>query len=181
MAPRPRRAFLGTRMKLKVFTLRLDPDTGEFDEGELRTFVEAHEVLAVQEHMLAVEGRPAWAILVSFRDRAKPGVARPPSMERDAALEVPEADRGLFEVLRRWRNERAKRDGRPTYIVFTNRQLADIARVQPKTLAALHEVNGVGESKLREYGPDVLALIGAQAASDGPPPDAANPVGSTDG
>ncbi len=166
-------------MKRKVFTLHLDPERGAFDDAELAAFVEAHEVLAVHEHLLHVDGRPAWALLVSYRDRVKAGGVRPPQPEREAALEIPEVDRALFEALRRWRNERARRDGRPTYVVFRNQHLADIARLRPRTLTALREVKGVGEGKAREYGEEVLAVVARVLDADPAPaapgevPDAA--------
>jgi superfamily II DNA helicase RecQ len=165
-------------MKVRVFTLQLDPETRAFEDGEVRAFVEAHEVLGVYEHLLHHDGEPLWAVLVTYRDRTRPGQARPPQVEREAALEVPEADRALFAALRRWRNERAKRDGRPAYVLFRNAQLADIARIRPATLAALREVHGVGEAKARDYGPELLALV-AEVAAVGPP-EAAEPP-ATDG
>ncbi len=73
-----------------------------------------------------LQGDPLWAVRVTCRDgsRDRLGQARLPATERDAALAVPEADRALFAALRRWRNERAKRDGRPAYVLFRNAQLA---------------------------------------------------------
>ncbi len=129
-------------------------------------FCEANEVLAVHEHMLTAAGSPTWALLLTFRERKTRGVPRAPKPEKQAALEVPEADRVLFEVLRKWRNERAKRDGKPHYIIFRNRQLADIARLRPSTLQGLQSVNGVGEGKCRDYGTELLALV-EEAAKDG--------------
>lgn len=165
-------------MKLRVFSLSLDPESGEFNDSALRSFTEDHEVLAVHEHLLHRDGQPLWGLLVSYRDRTRPGTrARPPVPETEAAMEVPEADRALFEVLRKWRNERAKRDGRPTYILFRNRQLADIARTRPQTLTALRETHGVGEAKARDYGPELLALValavdgGAGEVSNAAPPE----------
>lgn len=158
-------------MKLRVFSLRLDPDSGEFEDSVLRAFTEEHEVLAVHEHLLHRDGQPLWALLVSFRDRHRPGfqAAGAPSIRRETETEVPEADRALFETLRKWRNARAQRDGKPTYILFRNNQLADIARLRPSTLESLREIRGVGEAKARDYGEELLALIRA-AASDRPEP-----------
>jgi superfamily II DNA helicase RecQ len=129
-------------MKVAVFALRIDAEAGGFDDAELRAFVAAHDVLGVHDHMLHRDGEPVWALLLTYRDRQRPGQPRAPTTNRQADVEVPEADRALFDALRRWRNERAKCDGRPAYILFRNAQLADIARVRPTTLAALREVHG---------------------------------------
>jgi superfamily II DNA helicase RecQ len=145
-------------MKLQVFSLRWMPEGG-FDDTELALFMETHEVLSVYEHMVYPDGVPTWAVMVSYRPSVRAPASKAPPVEREAALDVPEADRLLFERLRHWRNDRARRDGRPTYVVFRNNQLADIARVRPSSMAQLGALAGVGEAKCRDYGAEVLALL----------------------
>jgi DNA helicase-2/ATP-dependent DNA helicase PcrA len=66
-----------------------------------------------------------------------------------------------FGALRSWRLERAKADEVPAYVVFHNSTLAEIAERQPRTLAELASVPGVGPAKLERYGADVLAALAA--------------------
>ena len=157
-------------MRLKVFTLGFDPTTGRFDDSEAREFLAEREALHVFEHFFTFDGVPIWALLVTYRDPAEPGAARVPRARPEPASELSESDRALYEALRRWRNDRARRDGRPAYILFNNRQLADIARLRPNSVVALQEVPGVGEGKARSYGEDVLALLAAAPAMPDPPP-----------
>jgi DNA helicase II / ATP-dependent DNA helicase PcrA len=81
------------------------------------------------------------------------GVAARPRLR--AAEELPPA----FSVLRTWRLERAKADDVPAYVVFHNSTLAEIAERQPRTLAELARVPGVGPAKLERYGVDLLAAL----------------------
>jgi ATP-dependent DNA helicase RecQ len=68
-------------------------------------------------------------------------------------------DRGLFEALRGLRREIAvERDVRP-FIVFTDATLRELARVRPSTLERLRLVYGIGEAKVRDFGPRVLSVI----------------------
>jgi DNA helicase-2/ATP-dependent DNA helicase PcrA len=74
----------------------------------------------------------------------------------EAALaEAPEG----FEALKAWRLERARRDEVPAYLVFHNSTLEEIAGRQPRSLAELAAVPGVGPAKLERYGEDVLAAL----------------------
>ncbi len=154
-------------MKLKVFTLRINPETGVFDDSELQAFLEHHEALAVHEHFFLQEQVPTWALMVSYRDptaeqpRALPGLRG--ERRATAPVEVSAEDKPLYEALRRWRNERAKRQGRPAYVLFSNRQLADISRLRPTTLVALQEIEGIGEGRAKEMGREVLALVRSKA------------------
>ena len=65
----------------------------------------------------------------------------------------------LFEELRRWRSEVAKRQGGPAFIIFGDAPLKDIAKARPVDLRALSRVKGVGPSKLESYGDDVLEIV----------------------
>jgi DNA helicase-2/ATP-dependent DNA helicase PcrA len=64
-----------------------------------------------------------------------------------------------FRTLKEWRLERAKADEVPAYVIFHNSTLEAIAERQPRTLAELGTVPGVGPAKLERYGPDVLAAL----------------------
>ena len=169
-------------MKLKVFTLRFDPDAGGFDDGALQDFLEGKEALAVHEHFFVHEQVPTWALLISYREVERPGEPRRSyTARKDWRAELAEEDRPLYDALRLWRNELARRDGRPPYVLLTNRQLADITRLRPASQEALREVHGVGDAKCEALGEQVLALVqqtppSAEAAAgeavEEPPQDA---------
>jgi ATP-dependent DNA helicase RecQ len=69
-----------------------------------------------------------------------------------------------LDRLRRWRLETARADGVPAYVVFHDATLAAIASARPANLTELLRVPGVGESKLRKYGNDVLEVLRAEPA-----------------
>jgi ATP-dependent DNA helicase RecQ len=64
-----------------------------------------------------------------------------------------------MDRLRRWRLETARAAGVPAYVVFHDSTLAAIAVARPTSLADLIRVPGVGDSKLRKYGEEVLELL----------------------
>ncbi len=69
-----------------------------------------------------------------------------------------------LDRLRRWRLETARAGGVPAYVVFHDATLAAIASARPANLTELRRVSGVGESKLRKYGNDVLEVLRAEPA-----------------
>jgi ATP-dependent DNA helicase RecQ len=64
-----------------------------------------------------------------------------------------------MDRLRRWRRETAQAAGIPAYVVFHDATLAAIAVAQPASLNDLLRVPGVGDSKLRKYGEEVLEVL----------------------
>jgi DNA helicase-2/ATP-dependent DNA helicase PcrA len=65
----------------------------------------------------------------------------------------------VFEELRKWRAEVAKRQGGPAFTVFNDATLKAAARARPDSLRALAAIKGVGPTKLENYGDDVLEII----------------------
>ena len=74
---------------------------------------------------------------------------------------VEAADAPLFEALRAWRRERAREQCVPPYVIFHDTTLSAIARERPASLDDLAKVSGVGQSKLKRYGADVLKVVRA--------------------
>ncbi|MET7316561.1 ATP-dependent DNA helicase UvrD2 [Streptomyces thermoviolaceus] len=67
-------------------------------------------------------------------------------------------DEGLYERLRAWRQEQARRSGQPEFCVFTDRTLMAIAEAVPGDERELARIPGVLARKLRRHGADVLAI-----------------------
>ena len=70
-----------------------------------------------------------------------------------------DGDEALFQKLRALRLDIARELGKPPYIVFSDKTLRDMVRVKPITDDQFLAVNGVGESKLKQYGERFLAAI----------------------
>jgi DNA helicase-2/ATP-dependent DNA helicase PcrA len=67
---------------------------------------------------------------------------------------------GTLERLRTWRRERARADGVPAFIVFSDRTLEELAARRPSTEADLLGVHGLGRAKAARYGAEVLRVLG---------------------
>ena len=65
----------------------------------------------------------------------------------------------LREYLREWRRAMAKENGVPAYIVLHDSSLEEICRRQPKVLAELREIPGIGERKAEVYGQEILNAL----------------------
>ena len=85
----------------------------------------------------------------------------PPSEELED-----ERSRALFEKLRQLRLEIAKRLNLPSYVVFHDKTLREMAARRPSGRAELLAITGVGERKAEQYGDQFLQAI----RNDGPEP-----------
>ena len=73
----------------------------------------------------------------------------------------------LFDALRNWRRDRAKEQGVPPYVIFHDRTLREVAAFKPSSLAALSEIDGIGDTKLERHGESLLAALERAMENDG--------------
>lgn len=160
-------------MDVRVITLRYQEGTQGFPEAALRQATAGREVLEAREYFFTHGNVPHLALVLMLGDGPGAGEGWRP---RDPNAPNPEESvaedrRPLYRDLKKWRNERAKADGKPAYAIARNTQLAEIVNKAPKSLAELKEVEGIGEAFCRDYGEPVLELVRGlpSTASDAPP------------
>lgn len=179
-------------MRVKLFTLRYSCTLGAFDETPLQEFARERELLGFREYFFVVNEVPHLTCVLTWQDgvvsetdlaaaremRAQGQVAPdclpippgPASRVRrkkarakpDPTAGLDEGERLLFNSLREWRVGKAREEGVPPYVVFTNRHLVAIVQARPDSSNALGHVEGVGPGKVKRYGAEVLTLLGAQ-------------------
>jgi len=79
--------------------------------------------------------------------------------------ELDPADAELFEKLREWRAEEARRQSKPAYTILHDTTLRAIATSKPKNLRQLTLLRGIGATKLESYGPHLLAAVAEWTAA----------------
>jgi ATP-dependent DNA helicase RecQ len=87
---------------------------------------------------------------------AQPAVSLKPG---PAPIPLDGAGERVFEALRAWRLERARKDGLSPYIVAYDRSLRQVARERPSSLEALQTIQGFGPAKAIKYGPELLEVL----------------------
>ena len=68
-------------------------------------------------------------------------------------------EKRLFEQLRALRLKLAREQNVPSYVIFHNDTLVEMARKQPGNAAVMNTVSGVGQVKMQRYGADFLDAI----------------------
>ncbi len=132
-------------MDIRVITLRYQEGTQGFPEGALRQAIAGREVLEAREHFFTHGNVPHLALVLMLGDGPgagegwKPRDPNAPNPEESVA----EERRPLYRDLKKWRNERAKADGKPAYAIARNVQLAEIVNRVPKSLSLAPDRNNV--------------------------------------
>jgi ATP-dependent DNA helicase RecQ len=66
-----------------------------------------------------------------------------------------------FQLLKKWRKEKAKELDMPAFVVFSDQTLKHLAIQNPQHIEDLKNVHGIGEAKLAKFGWDLMAELGS--------------------
>ena len=166
-------------MSLHFFSIAaLQPQPAQDDFND---FCAAHRVLQVERQFVAAGAQSFWALCATVASGPGPLPAALKRGGRGSEAEaggerkvdykelLSEPDFAVFAALRQLRKTLAEQEGVPLYAVFTNEQLAAMARERCSSLAALAEIDGVGPARVQRFGAAVLACV-AQAGTGAAPP-----------
>ena len=101
---------------------------------------------------------------VQLRQYQKPVKQKRPSSSKPKGYvesDLSDAEQVVFDRLRWWRVETARKHNVPAYVIFHDATMREIAKARPGSLNDLRGVTGVGEKKLETYGEEIIALIEA--------------------
>jgi ATP-dependent DNA helicase RecQ len=103
--------------------------------------------------------RGTWA--VRFRQDAVSPARRSSRADRKgaAAIELEPEARPVWEALRAWRLEEARRQELPPYVIFHDATLVEIAHRRPVSLRSLATIPGIGAGKLGRYGNAIVKIV----------------------
>jgi ribonuclease D len=129
----------------------------EYAALDARVVLQVYDALRL---LLADQGRLEVALRAS---EIAPGEEGKPRKKRAAAV-VPEIlltpeEKRVVVCLKKWRLERANAQRMPAYMICSDRTLDHLARARPATLEALASIYGLGESKIRTLGEELLQAL----------------------
>jgi superfamily II DNA helicase RecQ len=147
-------------MQLRFFMV---PVTAADDAAaELNRFLTANRILAIERQFISDGANSAWTICVSFDEGGgaatpRPGIGKRGKVDFKDVLSEPEF--AVFARLRALRKERADAEGVPAYALFTNEQLAEMVQRRVVSVAALREIQGIGDARVEKYGEAFLQIL----------------------
>ncbi len=83
--------------------------------------------------------------------------------DREARRPLSAEEERLYEALREVRVRLASEAATSAYIVASNRELSDIARLKPRTIAELIEIKGIRHRKAARFGKQLLDVVAQHA------------------
>jgi len=158
--------------KLSVFGIGEDVDEtawrGVFRQlvamGFVRVDHEGHGALRLTEASRPVlKGtQQVWMRRAVARARS---TRRPHRAGSAPTADLSASDSVLLERLKAWRLTESRTQSVPAFVILHDKTLAEIARQRPPDLVALHEIAGIGTTKLERYGAALVGIVAGRVGN----------------
>jgi superfamily II DNA helicase RecQ len=143
-------------MQFKFFNIPIN-DLEQSGE-ELNKFLRSHRVLEVKQKLVKSKNSTSWLFAVKFLDSQLPFSEKTRTEKVDYREVLDEKTFAIYSRLRDFRKIIADTDGIPIYAVFTNEELANIARLPEISETSIIKVNGIGEKKTERFGKKLVGM-----------------------
>lgn len=141
-------------MQIKVFTIPVIG--GEKAEEEMNRFLRSCRLLKMDSELICEHDRNYWCFCVHYLVGQTLRETKKEKIDYRQVLDENTFNR--FAMLRKIRKQIAHEQAVPAYAIFTDKELAEVAKLEELTLKSLQTVTGIGQKKVERYGAYFMEL-----------------------
>ncbi|MEI7695831.1 MAG: HRDC domain-containing protein [Chlorobium sp.] len=135
-------------MQIKLFTIPVSD--GGTALQEMNLFLKAHQILEVEQQLTSNKNGASWCFCVRFHEEAI-NVASTSRQKVDYRQVLDEPTFQKFAHFRLIRKQVAAKEGISAFIVFTDEELAELAKLEEITVRSMLGIKGIGEKKVERF------------------------------
>ncbi|PZU80907.1 MAG: aldolase [Chryseobacterium sp.] len=143
-------------MKVKVLKIRISEEFQNTDETLVNDFISRYDVMNMSSKLVQDEINH-WSVLIYYQEKSKQSISNKMSVNSEEDLS--DEEKIIYSKLKDWRYEKSKELNQPPYIIFHNTHLMSIAKFKPYNLQDLEQINGLGESKIKRFGSEIIEVL----------------------
>jgi superfamily II DNA helicase RecQ len=140
-------------MQIKIVNVPLTDDGAM--QAELNKVLASNRVLEVEQKFFQNEKGGSWSFCIRY-------ISSPDFVQNREKVDykqvLNESEFAAFSSLREIRKQIAAEDAVPAYAVFTDEELANIARLPQIEASKLLTIKGIGDKKVEKYGKKLIDI-----------------------
>ena len=141
-------------MQIRIFTIPIGAD--EKQEEEMNHFLRANKIIDIKKELALLNGNSCWTFCITYmptnRLNGNNNDTQGGQKKTDYKEVLPPVVFEKFCSLRQLRKQIAEEEAIPAYAVFTDAELAEMAKLQELTLTTIQKISGIGKKKVEKYG-----------------------------
>lgn len=130
-------------------------DTGSA-QIELNRFLSANKILEIEQFFYHNEKGASWCFCVRYLNSGSSLFATNATAKVDYKEVLNERQFLVFSKLREIRKSIAAQDAVPAYAVFTDMELAEIAKLDTISENSVLQIKGIAEKRMNKYGKELI-------------------------
>lgn len=159
------RSKIFLKMQIRIFNIPIT-DNGEM-QAEMNRFLSASRVLGIEQRFYQNDKSAFWSFCVRYLNNNTGNFQQQSTKQKiDYKELLNENEFAIFSKLRECRKIIAANDAVPAYAVFTDEELAGIARLPVLEVSKLISVKGIGDKKVEKYGNKLIELFKSKIVKD---------------
>ncbi len=136
-------------MQIKIFTIPIG-DGGAVQQ-EMNTFLKVHKIHEIEQKLISNNNGSCWCFCVRYLETVFT-TASESKVKVDYRQVLDEPTFQKFSELRVIRKQAAGIEGLSAFILFTDEELAELAKLEEITVKSMLGIKGIGEKKVKRYG-----------------------------
>lgn len=143
-------------MQIKLFLIGI----AAFEQGndELNKFLRSKKVVHIASNFVSHEAFCGWAFTVQYLDVIENSTSGSSKEKIDYKNVLDQATFEKFSKLRDIRKRLSEEDAVPVYAIFTNEELAEMAKLETLSEQNMLKIQGIGEKKVEKYGRKMIEI-----------------------
>ena len=142
-------------MQIKLFTIPII-DSGKVLE-EMNIFLKSNKILGVQDQLVSNESGMYWCFCIRYIECGLSGAVT--SKEKiDYKYVLNDSEFKRFSRMREIRKKVAAEQGIPAFAVFTDEELAGLAKMEEVTRESMMSVKGIGDKKVERFAEHFIGI-----------------------
>ena len=143
-------ANIEKKMQIKIFNIHIGTEENMVEE--MNHFLRAHKIIDIKKELGIFGNNSYWTFCITYMLDNKPIDSSRVNGKVDYKEMLDSETFERFTNLRKIRKQIAESEAVPAYAVFTDAELAEMAKLFPLTLAGIQKIPGIGKKKLEKYG-----------------------------
>ena len=143
-------------MQVKIFTIPLL--AGETLTEEMNQFLRSQRVIEIDKQIVMQNHVAFWSFCITYLPVGG-GTSGERREKVDYKQVLAEREFAVFSRLRMIRKQLADSDAVPAYAVFTDAELAEMAKIENIDIAKMRAIPGIGAKKMEKYGVEICKIL----------------------
>lgn len=144
-------------MQIEIFTIPVV--NGKDALAEMNKFLRTYRVAEIQKSFMPTEMGGCWSFCVTYLDSNKTPEVELKKGKIDYRNILEERTFAIFCEFRKLRKQIAEKEVIPPFAVFTDAELAEIAKLEPISLSTMKTIPGIGIKKIEKYGSQFVECV----------------------